>query len=76
MEKALIFDTFQYVKKLRDAGFTDKQAEVQAETIKELLEEQIATKRDLREMENRLILKVGAMIAASIAITATLVKLL
>ena len=76
MEKALIFDTLQYVKRLRDAGFTDRQAEVQAETIKELLEEQLATKRDLREMENRVIVKVGAMIAASIAITATLVKLL
>lgn len=75
MAKSLIFDTFQYVKKLRDAGFTDRQAEVQAETIKELLEEQIATKRDLREMESRIILKVGAMIAASIAVTATLVKI-
>ena len=76
MEKALIFDTFQYVKKLREAGFTDRQAEVSAETIKELLEDQLASKRDLPEMENHVILKVGAMIAASIAITATLVKLL
>lgn len=76
MEKALIFDTLLYVKRLRDAGFTDRQAEVQAETIKELLEEQIATKRDLREMKSRIILKVGAMISASIAITSTLVKLL
>jgi|GEM_PF-3628824 len=38
--------------------------------------QQTATKRDLREMESRIILKVGAMISASIAITATLVKLL
>ncbi len=75
MEKAIIFDTFQYVKKLKDAGFTDRQAEVQAETIKELLEEQLATKRDMREMESRLILKLGAMLAASVAIIAALVKL-
>lgn len=47
-----------------------------AEAIKELLENHIATKRDLREMESRIILKVGAMIAASIAVTATLVKIL
>lgn len=76
MGKGNNFDTVVYVKRLREAGFTDRQAEVQAETIKELLEEQIATKRDFREMESRIILKVGAMIAASIAITATLVKIL
>ncbi len=38
--------------------------------------EKLASKRDLRELENRVVLKVGAMIAASIAITATLVKLI
>lgn len=76
MEKALIFDTLRYVKRLKEAGFTEQQAEVQAETLKELLEEQLATKRDLREMENRVILKVGAMMAASVAVITALVKLL
>ena len=72
MEKASIFDTFKYVKRLKDAGFTDKQAD----TIKELLEDQLASKRDLRELENRVVLKVGAMIATSIVITAALVKMM
>jgi hypothetical protein len=36
----------------------------------------LASKQDLREMENRVIVKVGAMIAASIAITTALIKLL
>jgi hypothetical protein len=76
MERAIIFDTLLFSKKLREAGFTQQQAEVQAEAIAQLIEDQIATKRDLREMENRIILKVGAMIAASIAVTSTLVKLL
>ena len=74
MERAIIFDTLLFSKKLREAGFTQQQAEVQAEAIAQLIEDQIATKRDLREMENRIILKVGAMIAASIAVTSTLVK--
>jgi hypothetical protein len=69
MERAIIFNTLLFSKKLREAGFTQQQAEVQAEAIAQLIEDQIATKRDLREMENRIILKVGAMIAASIAVS-------
>ena len=60
---------------MKAAGFTESQAEVQAEALAQLIEEQLTTKRDLREMEQRLIIKLGAMIAASIAITVTLLKL-
>jgi hypothetical protein len=76
MHKALIFDTFEYVKRLKDVGFTDQQAVVQAETLKELLEEQLATKRDLKEMVTNLTIRLGFMITSAIAIVATLVKLL
>jgi hypothetical protein len=40
------------------------------------LEAEIATKTDLRELEYRLIIKLGAMIVVAISIVATLVKLL
>ena len=76
MHKALIFDTFEYVKRLKDVGFTEQQAVVQAETLKELLEEQLATKRDLKEMETNLTIRLGFMITSAFAIVATLVKLL
>ena len=87
MSKAIVFDTLNYANKLLAVGFTKQQAEVQAEAIAELINENLATKRDLveakneltyeiRQAENRVIIKVGAMIAASIAITATLIKLL
>ena len=76
MQKALIFDTFLYVKRLKEVGFTEQQAIVQAETLKELLEEQLATKRDLKEMETNLTVKLGFMLASAIALVATLVKLL
>lgn len=94
----IVFDTYLYIKKLKAVGFTEEQAAVQAETIAELIDEQLATKRDLKEMEvalkrdiaemeqrmnNRfkeleyhLIIKLGMMMAASIAIIAALVKLL
>jgi len=44
--------------------------------LKELLKEQLATKRDLKEMENNLTLRLGFMLASFIAVVATLVKLL
>ena len=82
----IVFDTYLYIKKLRAVGFTEEQAAVQAETIAGLINEELTTKRDLSEMEQRLdsrlkeleyklTIKLGAMMAASIAIIAALVKL-
>ena len=76
MQKALIFDTVLYVKRLKDVGFAEQQALVQAETLKELFEEQLATKRDLKEMETSLTIKLGVMLASAVAVVASLVKLL
>jgi hypothetical protein len=76
-----------YVKKLRSAGVPEKQAEIQAETFAEILEERVATKQDLKELELALkhdlanikaeIIKwVAGMLVAQAAIVATLAKLL
>ena len=81
------FDTLAYAKKLKAAGFTDQQAEVQAQAFAEIIEERLATKqdiellrRDMKELEMRLkhdlTLRMGGMLAASIAVVAALVKLL
>ncbi len=75
MNTTLVFDTLAYAKKMRSAGFTEAQAEAQAEALAEVIEQQIATKRDLKEMEQRIIIKLGAMIAASMAITISILKL-
>ena len=72
MYSSVIFDTLAYSKRLKAAGFTEKQAEVQAEVLAEIVNENLATKRDLKEMEMRLTIKLGA----SIAIIATIVKFL
>jgi hypothetical protein len=83
MHTTAIFDTLAYSKKLKAAGFTEQQAEIQAEALAEIIDERIATKqdfhelkRDMKEMEQRIIIKLGALIAASIAITVSLIKLL
>ncbi len=81
------FDTLGYFEKLKAAGFTEEQAKAQANALREVIEERLATKGDLVQMELRLTsemqklelrmtLKLGAMLAASVAIVATLVKLL
>ena len=45
---AIAFDTLAYAKKLKRAGVPEAQAEVQAEAMAELVEERLATKRDLQ----------------------------
>lgn len=83
----ITFDSLNYAKKLEAAGFTREQAEVQTQAIREVIEEQLATKRDLKDLETslegklrdfeyRLTIRLGAMIAAAVATVATLVKLL
>lgn len=75
-----IFDTHTYVKKLKAVGFTEEQAEVQTEVVSVLIDESLATKQDLKELEIRLkhdlTMRLGAMLAASMAIIATIVKIL
>jgi hypothetical protein len=68
---SLSFDTHEFVKKLKDAGFSEEQAEaitdLQKATASNTLEQarhdyeldNLATKRDLRETELRLELKIA-----------------
>ncbi|MBF0120788.1 MAG: DUF1640 domain-containing protein [Desulfobacterales bacterium] len=45
------FDTHTYVKKLLSAGVPERQAEIQADTFKEVIDSQLATKKDIKELE-------------------------
>jgi hypothetical protein len=89
--KAIAFDTLEFAEQLKAADFTDLQAKALAKAVAAIVDEQLATKRDLeelkvgltrelREMELRLkhdlTMRLGGMIAASVAIVAALVKLL
>lgn len=53
-QPARTFDTLRYVKKLVAVGFTQPQAEVQAETMAEIIDDNLATKKDLEEIETSL----------------------
>ena len=54
MRNTIPFDTHAYVKKLRDVGVPEKQAEVQVEAIAALIEERMATKHDLELVRTEL----------------------
>jgi hypothetical protein len=85
---AIIFDSLAYSKKLRNAGFTELQAEVAAEAQKETIEvviaeletrplNEMATKRDIAETKAELIRwVVGAGFFQTVLIVALLMKLI
>ncbi len=80
MPHTITFDTLAYAKRLEKAGVPETQAEAPAEAIAELIDDELATKRDIKELEMRLkhdlTLRLGGMMVAGIVIVATLVKLL
>jgi hypothetical protein len=80
MAHTLTFDTHENVKKLKAVGFTEEQAEVQTRIIADLLSEQLVSRQyldeRLRELEYRLIIRIGAMFVVAIGVIATLVKIL
>jgi len=90
----LTFDTLNFTKRLKSAGFTEEQAEalseVQKTSLSEVMDNSLATKgdvavvrqdleslrRDMKEMELRLTVKIGAFMATAVGLVAALLKLL
>ena len=73
---AIMFDTHAFVKELTRVGMPEEQAEILARSQTMLIEEKLATKEDLKELELRLRLHLGSMIVVAIGVVAALVKLL
>lgn len=73
---SIAFDTHAFVKDLTRAGMTEEQAEVLARSQATLIDEKLATKQDLKELELRMTLRLGSMMVVAIGAVAVLVKLL
>ncbi|MES2997721.1 MAG: coiled-coil domain-containing protein [Pseudomonadota bacterium] len=58
MQRAYMFDTFQYVKELTKAGVQQEQAEVQVKLMVELINHTLCTRDDLERSEERLSLRI------------------
>ncbi|MCH8841478.1 MAG: DUF1640 domain-containing protein [SAR324 cluster bacterium] len=76
MAATILFDTHAYVKKLKEAGASEKQAEVHAQALADLVNDKLATKQDLRELELRMTVRLGAIVTVGIGVVAVLVKIL
>ena len=81
------FDTHAFVKDLTRAGMPEEQAEVLARSQAALIDDNLATKQDLKEMEPaarqdlkelelRLTIRLGSMMVVAVGVVAALVKLL
>ena len=77
----ITFDTHKFIRKLRDAGFEEKQAEAVADAFQEAQLESLPVTRDyldarLFELENRLVKWGIGLALGQFAMIAALVKLL
>ena len=70
----LAFDTRKFVKELTAAGMKTAQAEVLASSCASLLTDRIATKDDLKALEDRLNARIAyAQVASVVALSAVIV---
>ena len=52
----MAINAFKYVEKLKEAGVPQKQAEVQIKVLSEMVESELATKKDISELEKRILI--------------------
>ena len=74
----LNFDTLKYAKRLKAAGMDPLLAEEQAAAMAEVLEinlQNLDTKSDLQLLEQRMVIKLGALMVISIGALTGLLKL-
>lgn len=74
---SIVLNTLEVAKRLEAAGFSREQAETQATIISQIVDEKMATKQDLQELELRLkydlTIRFGTMLAAAVAVLAALI---
>jgi hypothetical protein len=86
MNPMIAFDTLAFAKRLREAGYDDKQAEgmaeANAEVFQRMLDSTLATKDDIRELKAeidtlgmRLTIRLGAMMAVFMGLAVALMKM-
>jgi hypothetical protein len=85
-----VVDTLEYVKELRAAGVPEQQAEAQAKALSKAVSEQLVSKEHfdytidkqnvefshrMEQLEQRLTIRMGGMIAAAIAALAAIMRM-
>jgi hypothetical protein len=75
----MAFDTLDYARRLKGAGFSDQQAEVLAEATRDLVADEMGTKSflqsELEKLSMRLTIRVGTIAAICVGALAAIIKL-
>lgn len=78
-----MFNSLKYAKILEDAGLPRNQAETHVEILGDVMQGEVATKEDIRRLESemksleqRIVFKLGGLMAAFLATGLTAAKLL
>lgn len=73
-----IFDTHAHIKRMKAVGFTEEQAEVQAETVADLINERLVAKADLdlliAELKTELVKWMLGIALGQVVLLVTLLK--
>ena len=67
----IAIDTLAYARRLREAGFSEQQAEGQAEALAAAM-----TRGEMADLERRMTMRLGGISVASVSVVSALVKLL
>jgi hypothetical protein len=75
----MTFDTLEFSRRLKGAGFTEQQAEVLAEATRELVTDEMVTKSflqsELEKQSMRLTIRMGTIAVAVVAALGAIIKL-
>jgi len=74
---AVTFDTLKFVQTLEDAGVERKQATAIAQAVRDSHDAaaELATKSDLRELELRMVIKLGSLMVILMGLMLAILKL-
>ena len=75
----MAFDTYHYVQSLKKAGFTEQQAAVQADALSQVIDINLATKSDVRDlavaidrMGDKITIRLGGLVVVGIGVLAAM----
>ena len=69
-----MFNTLKYAKILEEVGFSRDQAETSIKILVEIMEDILELRHEMLQLESRMTIKMGGMMAASIAIITAVTK--
>lgn len=75
-QEVATFNALKYTKKLEGVGIAREQAEAHVQVIAEIVEDDVATKNDLKDLENRLVIKLSAILGGMITLAIAVITAL